>query len=107
MAMNKFFGNIGFAETTEIKPGVWEEHILSRPYYGEILQDTRRYQQNNQVNNDISINLRMSIISDPYVVENSHLIRYVEYNGVKWAVNSLEPSYPRMILNVGGVYNEQ
>ena len=42
---------------------------------------------------------------DPFVRENFRTIAYVEYMGVKWKIASAEIQYPRLILNVGGEYN--
>ena len=42
--MAKWFGKIGFAETKETKPGVWEEIITVREYYGDVTRNTRRFQ---------------------------------------------------------------
>jgi hypothetical protein len=30
----------------------------------------------------------------------------VEYMGTKWKVSNVEVKYPRLILSLGGVYNE-
>lgn len=39
--MSKFYGTIGFAITTESAPGVWQDSIVTRNYYGDILRNTR------------------------------------------------------------------
>ena len=33
-------------------------------------------------------------------------MRYVEFMGAKWKISSVEVQYPRLILTVGGVYND-
>jgi hypothetical protein len=42
--MAKFYGSIGYSETTETKPGVWEEGITERKYSGDVIRNTRRLQ---------------------------------------------------------------
>ena len=103
--MPKFYGKIGFAESVETAPGVWEEPIVERNYYGEIVRNTRKLVTSNHLNDDISVNNEISIIADPYANQNFHSIRYVEFIGTAWEVNSVEVQYPRLILSLGGVYN--
>ena len=42
--MAKFFGNIGYAKTIETEPGVWEETIIEKPYYGDLVKNSSHYQ---------------------------------------------------------------
>ena len=104
--MAKFYGPIGFAKTVETVPGVWEEQIVERNYRGELTRNNRRLQTANQVNDDITIANEISIVADPYVNENFHSMRYVKFMGTKWKVSNIDVQYPRLILSLGGVYND-
>lgn len=104
--MAKFYGNVGYAVMTETAPGVWSEQIYERPYYGDVLRNFRRLQGTSNLNDDVNIGNEISIISDPYANQNFHAIRYVEFMGTKWKVPSVDVQYPRLILSLGGVYNE-
>ncbi len=103
--MAKFFGKIGFAVSENIKPGVWKATPIERKYYGDWIRNLSRSQTNAKVNDDLTISNELSIIADPFAMENFGMIRYVEYKGVKWKVNSVEIQFPRLILTIGGVYN--
>lgn len=103
--MAKYCGKIGFVETVEIRPGVWEEQIVEHTYYGDLTRNTSRYQASVGVNDDINISNNISIIADPYANENFHHMRYAEFMGTKWKITNVEVNYPRLILTVGGVYN--
>lgn len=103
--MPKFYGKIGFEETVETSPGVWEETITERNYYGEVIRNTRKLVASNHLNDDISIKNEISIIADPYAKDHFHSMRYVEFLGTTWTVDSVEVQYPRLILSLGGVYN--
>lgn len=103
--MAKFYGVIGFAETVETRPGVWVEQITERNYYGDLLQNIRRLESTDQVNSDINISNRISIVADPYANDHFHAIRYVKFNGAKWKAASVEALPPRLVLTLGGVYN--
>lgn len=101
----KWYGAIGYAETIETEPGVWEEDIIERNYYGEVTKNTRLLQSSVSVNDNVNVSNLFSIIADPYANENFHAMRYIEFMGTKWKITNVEVQYPRLILTVGGVYN--
>lgn len=103
--MAKWYGLIGFAETVETEPGLWEEQITPKFYYGDVVRNTRRFQTTSGVNDDLNISNELSILSDPYMDKNFHSIRYVEFMGTKWKVTDVEVRFPRLTLTMGGVYN--
>ena len=103
--MAKWYGKIGYAETVETEPGIWEEQITERPYYGDIVRNTRRLQTSNNVNDNVNISNEISIVADPYANQNFHAMRYVEFMGAKWKIETVEVQYPRLVLSIGGVYN--
>lgn len=103
--MARWYGTIGYAEVTETAPGVWTETIVPREYYGDLNRNIRHISSNDKVNEDISVNNELSIVSDAYAMENFYQMRYAEFMGVKWKVSSVEVRYPRLILSLGGVYN--
>lgn len=104
--MAKFYGKIGFMETVETSPGVWEEKITERYYYGDVTRNMRRWDNSSYENDDLKVNNEISIVSDPYAVQNFHSIRYVEWMRALWKVSSVDVQYPRLTLSIGGVYNE-
>lgn len=103
--MAKWFGKIGFAETKETKPGVWEEIITVREYYGDVTRNTRRFQSSENLNDNIVVSNDISIVADPYAIQNFRSIRYIEFMGTKWKIDNVEVSYPRLILTLGEIYN--
>lgn len=103
--MAKFFGVIGFVETVETSPGVWKEKPIERNYYGDWIRNSRRLQTSDQLNDNVNISNELSIVSDPYAINNFHSMRYVEFMGAKWKITNVEVQYPRLILTLGGVYN--
>lgn len=104
--MAKFYGKIGYIDSVESEPGYWEEKPVEREYYGDITRNTSRYQQEGHVNENIVINNVLSIVADPYANENFQHMRYVKWMGTKWKITNVEVQYPRLILTLGGVYNE-
>lgn len=103
--MAKWYGVIGYAETVETKPGVWEEQITKKTYYGDVVRNTRRLQSTDQLNDNVNVTNEISIISDPFANENFYSMRFIEFMGAKWKITNVEVQYPRLILTIGGVYN--
>lgn len=104
----KFSGKVGFwLKDVEMKPGVYGPEIVEKTYTGDVFRDTRKFQSvENQQNENLTVNNRLSIISDLYMQKNWTSIKYVIWNNVKWKVSSIDvSSYPRVILDLGGVYN--
>lgn len=104
--MSKWYGVIGYSETVETIPGVWDEQITEKSYYGDLIRNTRRLQSSDKVNDDINVMNEISILADPYANQNFYSMKYVELMGVKWKITNVEVQYPRLLLSIGGVYND-
>lgn len=103
--MAKYCGNIGFGIPKEIKPGVWLEDTVPRKYKGDVIRNIRRLERSDKINDDIDITNELSIVMDPFAAANFHTIKYAEYMGSRWRVNSITVNYPRLNLTLGGLYN--
>jgi len=103
--MAKFYGEIGYGTSVETKPGVWEDVIIAKDYYGDVLRDTRKLESGEGLNNDISVGNLISIIADKKLTENFFAIRYIEWMGTKWTVPDVEVKAPRLLCRLGKVYN--
>ena len=104
--MAKFYGVVGYVVNEETVPGVWEEVVTKRPYSGDILKNTNRWQQTSNLNDDISISNLISIVADPFAYENFFNMKFIRWMGTSWKITNVEVQRPRLILTVGGVYNE-
>lgn len=105
--MAKFRGYIGFAETVEKEPGVYVEKIVRKRYSGDLLLHQRRLESSGNINDNINIANEISIVANPYASHHFHAMRYVEYEGAKWKVSKVDATkYPRLILTLGGLFNE-
>lgn len=102
----KWSGKIGFVETKETRPGVWENVTTERNFYGDVIRDIRKNQSSGQVNDDINISNRISIVSNSFVRDNLAFMKYIEFMGTKWKITDVEVQYPRLILTIGGLWNE-
>lgn len=103
--MAKFYGVIGYGDTVEVEPGIWEDQIVEHEYYGDLIKNTRKLESSGGVNDDINIMNNISIVADPYANKNFHNMRYVTFMGTKWKIKNIEVEYPRLILTLGDIYN--
>lgn len=105
--MAKFFGEIGYGESVETPPGsgVWKDVITEAPYYGDVLQSIRKLEEGEGLNNNLSVQNRISVMADQYANEHFFAIRYIRWAGALWTVTSVEVKSPRLILSLGKVYN--
>lgn len=103
--MAKYYGKIGFVTVVETAPGVHTEQLTEVDYTGDILRQNRRYDDNQRVNDGMTLSARVSILADAFALDNVAAIRYVTWVGSNWEVTSFEIEHPRIILSLGGVYN--
>lgn len=101
----RFFGEVGYGESTETSPGVWEFVIEEFAYRGDVIRNTRRMESGETLNDNVLVNNSISIVADEYANEHFFKIKYVVWQGKRWTVSSVEVKSPRLVLNLGGVYN--
>ena len=103
--MAKFYATIGFVMTGETVPGVWTESTTTKKYACDVVKVSRKLQGQDQVNDDINIANQFSIVADPYASSNFFAMRWIEFQGVKWKIASVDVQRPRLVLTIGGLYN--
>lgn len=108
--MARFSGMIGFLHTKETdpenSPGVWKEVLTERQYFGDVLSNGRRWDQNGNFNDNLVINNRISVVADKFSKDNLGAMKYVKWLGDTWKITNVEIQYPRVILTIGGQYHE-
>lgn len=105
--MPRFSGLVGYANAeVEGSPGVWTDNpVVEYPYFGDVVRNSRQLQENQQVNDNVTIGNSISIVADPFAQSNFHKIRYVVWMGTYWKVSNVDVQFPRLILRLGEVYN--
>ena len=99
----KWFGEVGYAVEVDRGYGVIENEIVTRKYYGDILRNSKS-DRSDQINNNYLVSNQISLVSDPFLMENFHKIVYITFMGAKWKVSSVDVQYPRLVLSLGEVY---
>ena len=103
--MARFHGRIGYGETEESSPGVWVDTIVEHSYFGDVIRNTRKLSEGENLNKNLSVMNSISIVADAYANDHFFAIRYVEWAGALWTVSDVEVQSPRLILRLGEVYN--
>lgn len=104
--MAKFRGIVGYAgENVETSPGVYVDNIVEKTYSGDVIKNSRKLQEGEYLNKDLSVGNSISIVADAYANEHFFAIRYVAWAGSLWEVIDVTVERPRLLLRLGGVYN--
>lgn len=106
--MSRYYGKFGYSDTVEARPGVWEETIIEKSYRGDVTRNTRRLTDSqDRIIANPNVSMDVSIVADPYALQNFHKIKYITYLGSKWKINNVEVNFPRLILHIGDLYTEE
>lgn len=103
--MARFYGRVGYGESVEQAPGIWADVIVEHSYFGDVVRNSRNLHEGENLNPDLSVQNSISIVADAYANEHFFQIRYVEWAGVLWTVSNVQVQSPRLILQLGEVYN--
>lgn len=105
--MAKWFGKIGYIVQVQTAHSVWKNQDEDREYFGDVIRNTSRWSSNpNSTNDDLNIDNQISIVADQFAYQNFHSMKWIEFMGAKWKIAKVEVQHPRLILTIGGVYNE-
>lgn len=103
--MARYYGRVGYGHTVEVAPGVYEDVITERPYYGNLEQITKRDGESEYLHKDLTLSNVFSIVADAYAHEHFFAMKYIEWQGTLWSISSVELKRPRLIVRPGGVYH--
>lgn len=88
-------------------PGVFSDSMKEIPVTGLLLREGQY--PNRSVEGtvtNVALQNRISIVMDSRIEKHIFNIRWATFEGVKFAVTSFEVKRPRIVLTLGGVYNE-
>jgi hypothetical protein len=105
--MARFYGKVGYGESLETpaNSGVWADTITEYDYTGDVIRNTRKLDDGETLNNDISVGNSISIVADQQANDHFFDIKYVEWMGALWTVTKVVVQSPRLVLSLGSVYN--
>lgn len=102
--MSRFSGKLGFVMTHETEEGVWLENIIELPAKGTIRSLYVRNDYSSSVNTNLRLTNEISILMDTKIQTYLESLKYVIFKGSKWEVQSIGVNYPRLTINLGGLY---
>ena len=103
--MARFSGSVGYITQEEKVPGVWSSAENSKMMKGDIIRQSSTVQNGDKVNSDITLSHRVSLLGDAYAFGNYYNIKWIQLDGRKWEVTTVEIQRPRIIVTLGGVWN--
>lgn len=102
--MSRFSGKLGFVMTQETEEGVWLENYVELPAKGTIRSLYIRNDNTSSVNTNLRLTNEISVLMDSKIQTYLETLRYVVFKGSKWEVQSIGVNYPRLTINLGGLY---
>lgn len=102
----RFRGEVGYGESVETAPGVWEDTVVERTYFGDVERLSNRLRESSDsVNDELSVGNAILIVADPYAFENFKAIKYIRWQGGLWKIAEVDVRRPRLWLRLGGIYH--
>lgn len=102
--MSRFSGKLGFVMPRETEEGVWLEDKIEIPIKGTIRSLYVRNDNNSSVNANLRLTNEVSILLNSKIQTYLETLKYVVWKGSKWEVQSIGVNYPRLTINLGGLY---
>lgn len=104
--MARFHDKVGFLTGQDNQEtGKYEQSAVERPYYGRILEHTRRWDSTDHLNDDLTVANQIAITANDYAFKHMSSIAYVHWMHGYWKVASIRVKGPEIILTLGGVWN--
>ena len=103
----RFRGVVGFGTSVEDPedPSVWVDDITEKSFTGDVVRDTSKSQEGDGLNEDVVMQNQISIVANRHAIGNYSDMKYVEWEGERWTIDSVEVRPPRLILSLGEPYN--
>ena len=90
--------------THETEEGVWLEDKIEISIKGTIRSLYVRNDNNSSVNSNLRLTNEVSILLNSKISTYLETLKYVVWKGSKWEVQSIGVNYPRLTINLGGLY---
>lgn len=104
--MARYHGKVGFLVCEDNQEtGMAEERAVEKPFFGTVLEHTRRWNDSDHLNDDLFLGNQISIVATDYAFKHASAIAYATFMGQKWKVTSMRVKPPQIILTLGGIWN--
>lgn len=103
----KWFGKVGYRIDASLNEFADSEQYVEKEYYGDIIRNYKKDRSDSTINDEFSISNQIRILADPFMTENFSKIRYITFMNSKWKIASVDVQWPALILDLGGLFNEE
>ena len=104
--MARFHDKVGFMiEEDDQETGIPRRTAVEKPYYGRIIEPSRRFQSAENGAEDLVLGNQIAITANDYAFAHSSCITHVHYMGANRKVTAIRIKAPEIYLTLGGVYN--
>ena len=90
--------------TRETAEGVWLEEQIEIRVKGTIRSLYVRNDNSSSVNTNLRLTNEVSILLNTKIQTYLDTLKYVVWKGSKWEVQTIGVNYPRLTINLGGLY---
>lgn len=97
---------VGYVNQKETSPGVWSPVETFTTMKGNVIRQNASNRDGDKMNDDISLDHRVSLLGDAYAFDNYYNLKWIQIEGRKWEISSVEIERPRIIVSLGGLWNE-
>lgn len=104
--MARYHGKVGFLIPEDNQEtGVARERAVEKPFFGTVIEHTRRWDPEPQRNEDLGLSNQISITATDYAFKYASAIAYATFMGQRWKVTNMRLKPPQIILTLGGIWN--
>lgn len=104
--MARYHGNVGFLICEDNQEtGMAENRAVEKPFFGTVIEHTRRWNETDHINDDLTVSNQISIVATDYAFRHASAIVYATFMGQRWKVISMRVKAPQIILTLGGIWN--
>lgn len=82
-----------------------EHQVIERPHVGDLVRNARRTEGGDRIIENLVLSNSVSLVADAFAMNHFFEMVYIEMFGTKWKITTVEVKPPRLILQIGEVYN--
>ena len=82
-----------------------EHRVTERPHVGDLVRNTRRTEGGDRIIENLVLSNSVSLVADAFAMNHFFEMVYIEMFGTRWRITTVEVKPPRLILQIGEVYN--
>ena len=100
--MARYHGKVGFVLLKDNQvTGIVEEIAVEKPFFGKVLEHSRRWQSSDTITDDLRLGNQISITATDYAYKHASAIKYCEFMGQMWEVTDIRIKRPQIIMTLG------